>query len=83
MVLGDVAELEPGDRIRLVSMPHDPDPVGVGRLGTVVNVVQPVTGRWQVWVDWDDGRKLAMCIPPDEFERISKGTEEEGSSHRT
>ncbi len=45
--------LKKGDRIRLVSMPQDPDPIPVGSLGTVVEVHEH--RDWtQVDVDWDN-----------------------------
>ncbi len=37
--------LKKGDRIRLVSMPQDPDPIPVGSLGTVVAVHEHAIGR--------------------------------------
>jgi hypothetical protein len=61
----------PGDRVRLISMPTDPDPIPVGSLGTVVSVRQPSMGQhhWhQVEVDWDNGRKRMLSIPPDRVE---------------
>jgi hypothetical protein len=56
--------LKKGDRIRLVSMPQDPDPIPVGSLGTVVAVRDQ--REWtQVDVDWDNGRTLMLTIPDD------------------
>ena len=64
----------PGDRIRLLAMPDDPDPVSPGTTGTV-NAVHPHgTGRapWlQVEVDWDNRRRLMLMVPPDEFEILA------------
>ena len=65
---------QPGDRIRLVAMPDDPDPVPPGATGTITHVEQHGTGRdaWlQVEVDWDNGRKLTLTVPPDQFEVLS------------
>jgi hypothetical protein len=65
---------QPGDRIRLVAMPDDPDPVPPGATGTITYVEQHGTGRdaWlQVEVDWDNGRKLMLTVPPDRFEVLS------------
>ncbi|TWT51060.1 hypothetical protein Pla22_38360 [Rubripirellula amarantea] len=53
-----------GDRVRLVSMTDDPDPVPAGTTGTVVGVY-PQRGWMQVDVDWDSGRSLMLSIPPD------------------
>ena len=64
----------PGDRIKLVAMPDDPDPVPAGTTGTVTTVRQH--GTWaQVDVDWDNGRKLMLAVPPDQFETISRNSE--------
>lgn len=62
-----------GDRVRLVFMPNDPNPIPEGAEGTVVGV-QPI--NWgqdvfsQVLVDWDNGRRLACVVPPDFLEVI-------------
>ena len=56
--------LKKGDRIRLLSMPQDPDPIPVGSLGTVVAVHEH--HDWmQVDVDWDNGRTLMLTMPDD------------------
>ena len=60
--------LKKGDRIRLLSMPEDPDPIPVGAIGTVLDVEQVGAGeyRWyQVSVEWDSGRRLMLSVPPD------------------
>ena len=56
--------LKQGDRIRLISMPQDPDPIPVGSLGTVV-AVHDHRDWIQVEVDWDNGRKLMLSLPED------------------
>ncbi len=61
----------PGDRIRLLAMPDDSDPIPTGATGTIISVKPHGAGRdtWlQVEVDWDDGRKLMLSIPPDRVE---------------
>jgi hypothetical protein len=66
-----------GDRIALLSMPDDPDPIPPGTKGTVLDVQEIGSGedRWfQVNVKWDDGRTLMLSVPPD---RIEKETEDE------
>ncbi len=61
---------KPGDRIRLLAMPDDPDPIEPGTTGTVVAVRDQ--GTWaQVDVKWDNGRTLMLVVPPDEFEVLS------------
>ncbi|MEL7499053.1 MAG: DUF4314 domain-containing protein [Planctomycetota bacterium] len=63
-----------GDRIRLVSMDDDPDPIQPGQLGTIthVNLIGSGPKQWmQIDVDWDHGRQLMLACPPDRFEVIS------------
>jgi hypothetical protein len=63
----------PGDRIRLVAMQDDPDPIPVGQVGTVVGVSRHGSGKdewFQIDVSWDDGRTLMLSSPPDRFEVI-------------
>jgi len=63
----------PGDRIRLIAMPDDPNPVSAGSTGTVTFVNAHGSGEraWrQIGVDWDSGRGLMLTVPPDEFEVI-------------
>ncbi len=56
--------LKTGDRVRLISMPDDVDPVPVGTLGVVLQVFNH--GEWQqVEVAWDNGRKLMLSMPDD------------------
>lgn len=64
----------PGDRIRLIAMPDDPNPVPVGSTGTVTFVKEHGSGAraWlQIGVDWDNGRGLMLSVPPDEWEAMS------------
>lgn len=62
--------LEIGDRIKLKRMPDDPDPIPVNTLGTVTGFFEdPDCG--QVWVDWDNGRNLALCVGVDRWEKVS------------
>lgn len=66
----------PGDRIELVSMFDDPDPVLPGTRGTATHV-QPVdlgapNKFWQVSVDWDNGRSLMLSIPPDRVRYVGR-----------
>lgn len=64
-----------GDRIELVSMPDDPDPIAPGTRGTVDWVGKPVNlgGRTfdQIGVKWDNGRTLGLTVPPDRFRIIT------------
>jgi hypothetical protein len=63
---------KPGDRIRLLAMPDDPDPIPPGTMGTVT-AVRPY-GTWaQVDVAWDNGRTLMLVVPPDQVEVLPNG----------
>jgi hypothetical protein len=65
----------PGDRIRLIAMPDDPNPIPVGSMGTVTFVRECGTGAsiWlQIGVDWGNGRKLMLSVPPNEVEVIRR-----------
>ena len=57
-----------GTRIRLVSMPNDPDPVPVGSEGTVIGHSTALSG--QLWVAWDNGRSLCLLPGTDVWEVI-------------
>jgi hypothetical protein len=61
---------KPGDRIRLVAMTDDPDPIPPGTTGTVAAVRYQRTWS-QVDVKWDNGRTLMLVVPPDQFEILS------------
>lgn len=59
-----------GDRIRLVSMGPDPDPITAGSTGTVTGVASiPSAVRMEsdthVGVSWDNGRTLSVVLPVD------------------
>jgi Domain of unknown function (DUF4314) len=60
----------PGDRIRLLSMPNDPDPIPAGSIGTVVSAT---TGTFaQIEVEWDNNdRSLALIPGVDQYEIIA------------
>ena len=62
-----------GDRIRLLSMPDDPDPIPAGSTGTIESVTVGPFG--QVWVRWDSSRTLALIPGVDRFEVIERGPE--------
>jgi hypothetical protein len=59
----------PGQRIELVRMAADPNPVPPGTLGTVLKVdkwgCRP--GAYNVQVAWDNGRTLALLTECDEW----------------
>jgi hypothetical protein len=62
-----------GDRVRLLRMQDDPDPIAPGATGTVVGAARHGIGKdaWtQIDISWDNGRALMLVSPPDEFEII-------------
>ena len=59
-----------GDRIRLISMPEDPDPIPAGSLGNV-RAIHPHHGWTQIEVDWDNGRQLMLSMPDDVIEVLA------------
>lgn len=72
----------PGDRIELVAMPEELDPIEAGKQGTVTRVVDTDSlerGSHQIWVKWDCGenehpRNLSLIVPPDQFRIIRDAT---------
>lgn len=57
-----------GDRVTLVAMENDPDPIPSGSEGTVVHVAElkfDDEPQLQVSVKWDNGRSLSCLVPPD------------------
>lgn len=58
------------DRVRLVHMGADPDPIPSGTEGTVIDVQELRLGpghktEHQILVKWDNGRSLSCICPPD------------------
>lgn len=67
-----------GDRIRLLEMPDDPDPIPTGEIGTVIGISHHKDGDelWhQIDVKWDHGRALMLTLPPDRIEIFSSDKE--------
>lgn len=65
----DVAKpspVEPGTRIRLISMPDDPDPIPSGTCG----IVRESSNGAQLYVDWDIPRSLCVVVGVDEYEIV-------------
>jgi hypothetical protein len=60
-----------GDRIRLIEMGKDPLPIEPGTEGEVVLTPTWFQDSWQVMVKWDNGRGLALVMPPDRAEKIA------------
>ena len=70
----------PGQRIELISMPDDPDPVPAGTRGTVEHVSGPhkLPGDRHPWhqigVKWDNGRTLALVTGKDSYLILDGGS---------
>lgn len=61
-----------GQRIELLSMPDDPDPVPVGTQGVVEDATYlSFAKEWQIGVRWDNGRSLFLIYPNDRFKVLS------------
>jgi hypothetical protein len=63
-----------GDRIELIAMPDDLNPIPAGTRGTIehINTVEfSKTDKFtQVHAQWDNGRTLMLSIPPDKVRVI-------------
>lgn len=62
-----------GKRIKLIDMPDDPNPIPPGSTGTVRKVTHIRWGGrddYQIMMNWDIGRSLAIIFPNDMFEVI-------------
>lgn len=62
---GDWDAVKEGDRIALVAMPNDPDPIPIGTRGWVTGKVDLDRGGFQLWVNWDVGRSLCLVTGSD------------------
>lgn len=62
----NLAKLRAGNRIKLIQMGADPDPVPPGTIGTVTGTCWlPGLEELQIHVKWDNGRFLSCICPPD------------------
>lgn len=85
MRVADPFAVKTGDRIRLVDMPNDPDPIPAGSLGTVKLVTDLHFRREpevQLLVKWDNGRNLSCICPPDVVEVLPKERGNEAGDSR-
>lgn len=61
----------PGDRIRLIKMTDDPNPIEPGTMGTVTSIdTVYLFSEDHLTVYWDNGRTLSLLVGTDEFEVI-------------
>lgn len=63
---GDIHNVIPGQRVRLIKMPNDPRPIMPGETGTVASVDDIGT----IHVNWDSGRLLGLVPGEDLYEII-------------
>ncbi len=56
-----------GKRIKLLSMPDDPDPIPIGSEGVVEMIGSEIQGSTQIFVKWDNGRSLILLGGVDQF----------------
>lgn len=68
----DDQQFEEGDRIVLVKMGEDPDPVPSGTTGVVTHVtdMRDWDGSIQLGVNWDNGRRLNVILPVDRVRKL-------------
>jgi hypothetical protein len=69
-----------GDRVRLLHMPDDPDPIPAGSVGTVQLITDlhfSAEPQVQFLIKWDNGRSLSCVCPPDLLE-VYKEPEQQG-----
>lgn len=59
-----------GDRIELVSMENDPDPIAPGERGTIDYLGAVLQGQRQIGVKWDSGRSLMLLLPMDKIRKV-------------
>ena len=64
-----------GQRVKLVAMGEDPDPIDPGTEGTVTHVAElnfpGAKKQLQVGVSWDNGRTLSCLVPPDSLRVVN------------
>lgn len=73
------------DRIRLIHMGDDPDPVPHGTEGTVLDVTDLCfpgeRQQYQILVRWDNGRSLSCVCPPDVVQVLEPALTSGSSDH--
>ena len=69
----------PGQRVRMIQMGgEETDPIPCGALGTVTGTSVFLPSEWStdgrgsanIYVDWDNGRSLAICTEIDQWELV-------------
>jgi len=67
-----MSDFKTGDRIELIRMEDDPNPVKPGERGTVREIYRVYNNQAQIWVNWDNGRNgIAVILPIDEIKLVT------------
>jgi len=61
-------KMKDGDRVKLVLLIGDRDPMPEGTLGTIVKANVTILGSMRYDVHWDCDIKCAVFVPPDRVE---------------
>jgi len=62
-----------GDKVELVHMGVDPDPINVGQRGIIEEIRELLYFKQtQIWIKWDDGRTLAVVLPEDSIKVLKE-----------
>lgn len=62
--------IQKGDRIELIKMDDDPNPIPAGMRGDVESINPIMDGQTQVWVNWDNGRRFPVILPEDQIWKL-------------
>lgn len=74
-MLKPICTFKRGDRVELITMPNDPNPIEPGTRGTVILDPVWVFDSWQIGMKWDNGRTLNLSVPPDRARIVALGDE--------
>jgi hypothetical protein len=69
--------LKIGDRVELLDMPDDPNPIKEGTRGTVESITDDPCDKAEyiIGIGWDNGRTLNLCSKVDRVMKIEIGEE--------
>ena len=59
-----------GDKIELLQMNNDPNPIPVGAKGVITRIGPMPYDETQIEVKWENGRTLMLIHPEDKFKVI-------------
>jgi len=64
--------LKAGDRVELLDMPDDPNPIEEGTKGTVISMTDDPfdEAEYIISVQWDNGRTLNLCTKVDRVMKL-------------